>query len=187
MKALFHRCILFLFTATALVTLSAAHAEVDLAKSSIAATVKQMNVPIEGSFRKFKAQVNFDPARPASGSAQITVDIGSYDLGDAAYDSQVTGKEWFDAKAYPTAMFVSSSIAPAGGTEYRVTGKLTIKGKSEIVVVPVTVVQRSNTLVFDGALPIKRSNFDIGTGEWKSASIVADDVVIKFHIISAKL
>jgi polyisoprenoid-binding protein YceI len=35
-------------------------------------------------------------------------------------------------------------------------------------------------------LPIKRSQFDIGTGEWKDTSVVADEVVIKFHIVAAK-
>ncbi|MFP3247765.1 MAG: polyisoprenoid-binding protein, partial [Paraburkholderia sp.] len=32
----------------------------------------------------------------------------------------------------------------------------------------------------------KRSQFDIGTGEWKDTSVVADDVVIKFHIVATK-
>jgi len=35
-------------------------------------------------------------------------------------------------------------------------------------------------------LPIKRSQFGIGTGEWKDASVVADEVLIKFHIAEAK-
>jgi polyisoprenoid-binding protein YceI len=66
-----------------------------------------------------------------------------------------------------------------------VTGKLTIKGKSQTVVVPVTVTQQGATQAFDGALPIKRTQFDIGTGEWKDTSVVADEVVIKFHIVAA--
>jgi polyisoprenoid-binding protein YceI len=52
--------------------------------------------------------------------------------------------------------------------------------------VPVTVTQSGATETFDGALPIKRTQFDVGTGEWKDTSIVADDVVIKFHIVAAK-
>lgn len=75
---------------------------------------------------------------------------------------------------------------PAGGNKYNVTGKITIKGKSQTVTVPVTVTQQGATETFDGALPIKRTQFDVGTGEWKDTSIVADDVVIKFHIVAAK-
>ncbi|MDR5812383.1 MULTISPECIES: YceI family protein [unclassified Caballeronia] len=173
-------------TGAAFALVAAAHAQVDLGKSSVVATSKQMNVPTDGKFNKFSAQIAFDPAKPTAGTANITIDTGSYDLGDDDYNKQVRGAEWFDAGKYPTATFVSSAIAPAGGNKYNVTGKITIKGKSQTVTVPVTVTQQGATETFDGALPIKRTQFDIGTGEWKDTSIVADDVVIKFHIVAAK-
>jgi polyisoprenoid-binding protein YceI len=82
---------------------------------------------------------------------------------------------------------VSSAIASAGGAnQFKVTGKLTIKGKSQNVTVPVTVTQQGASPTFDGSLPIKRTQYDIGTGEWKDTSVVADDVVIKFHIVAAR-
>lgn len=163
-----------------------AHAQVDTARSKVTATSKQMNVPVEGTFRKFTAQVDFDPAKPASGSAKLSIDTASYDLGDESYNDQVRGKEWFNAAQYPNATFVSSAIAPAGGNKLKVSGTLTIKGKSETVTVPVTVAQQGATQTFDGSLPIKRSQFDIGTGEWKDTSVVADEVTIRFHIVAAK-
>jgi polyisoprenoid-binding protein YceI len=33
-------------------------------------------------------------------------------------------------------------------------------------------------------VPIKRLVFGIGDGEWKDTSVVADEVVIKFHIVA---
>jgi polyisoprenoid-binding protein YceI len=165
---------------------SLAHADVDPAKSSVIATTKQMNVPVDGKFRKFSAQLNFDPAKPAAGSASVSIDTASYDLGADDYNKQAQDKEWFDSKAWPTATFVSSAIAPAGGNQYKVTGKLTIKGKSQTVVVPVVIASQGNTQTFDGSLPIKRSQFDVGTGEWKDTSVVADEVVIKFHLVASK-
>ena len=173
-------------TTVASLFLGAAHAQVDTSKSTVTATSKQMNVPVDGTFKKFAAQLSFDPAKPAAGSAKLTIDTASYDLGDESYNAQVRGKDWFDAAQYPNATFVSSAIAPAGGNQFKVSGTLTIKGKSENVTVPVTVAQQGSTQSFDGALPIKRSQFDIGTGEWKDTSVVADEVVIKFHIVAAK-
>jgi polyisoprenoid-binding protein YceI len=145
-----------------------------------------MNVPVDGNFRKFTAQLTFDPAKPAAGSANLSIDTDSYDLGDAEYNKQVRGKDWFDSTTFPKATFVSTAIAPSGGTQYKVTGKLTIKGKSQIVTMPVAITQQGASQVFDGALPIKRTQFNVGTGEWKDTSVVADDVVIKFHIVTAK-
>jgi polyisoprenoid-binding protein YceI len=186
MKASYFRCLTAVVAAVSLVAAGGAVAQVDLAKSTVTATSKQMNVPVEGAFKKFDAQVSFDPAKPAAGSAQVTIDVASYDLGDPSYNEQVAGKDWFDAKTYPTATFVSSAIAPAGGNQFNVTGKLTIKGKSQTVTVPVTVAQQGALQTFDGTLPIKRLQFDVGTGEWKDTSVVADDVSIKFHLVSAK-
>ena len=186
MKVSFYRYMLAAFAAASLGAAGSALAQVDVSKSTITATSKQMNVPVDGKFNKFTAQVSFDPAKPAEGSAQFSVDVGSYDLGDDSYNEQVRGKDWFDAAQYPNATFVSSAIAPAGGNQFKVSGTLTIKGKSENVTLPVTVAQQGATQTFDGALPIKRSQFDIGTGEWKDTSVVADEVMIRFHIVEVK-
>ena len=186
MKSNFYHSILAGVAALSLFGAGLAHADVDVSKSTVVATTKQMNVPVDGKFRKFSAQLTFDPAKPTSGSANVSIDTSSYDLGDDEYNKQVRGKEWFDSATYPAATFASTAIAPAGTNQYKVTGKLTIKGKSQTVTVPVTVTQQGATETFDGTLPIKRTQFDVGTGEWKDTSVVADDVVIKFHIVAAK-
>ncbi len=186
MKASFYRYMLAAFACASMAASGIAFAQVDAAKSTVTATSKQMNVPVEGKFKKFDAKVSFDPAKPSAGSAHLTVDVGSYDLGDDSYNEQVRGKEWFDTKTYPSATFVSSAIAPAGAGKFTVTGTLTIKGKSQNVSFPMTIGQQGAEQTFDGALPISRLKFDVGTGEWKDTSTVADEVTIKFHIVVPK-
>ncbi len=186
MKVKLNRWMLAAFAATSLALAAGAQEQVDMSKSMVIATSKQMNVPADGKFNKFTAQIAFDPAKPAAGSANLSIDTGSFDLGDDDYNKQVRGAKWFDSAKYPNATFVSSEIAPASGNKFNVTGKLAIKGKSQTVTVPVTVTQAGATETFDGALPIKRTQYDVGTGEWKDTSIVADEVVIKFHIVAAK-
>ena len=186
MKISFSRTIAAACVAASLGWAGSALAQVDLAQSKVSATAKQMNVPTEGVFKKFSAQIQFDPAKAAQGHAAVTIDVASYDLGDASYNAQVTGTDWFDAKAFPQSTFVSTSIAPAGANRYTVAGKLTIKGKTVPVSLPVTVVQNGGKQTFDGTLTIKRSAFDVGTGEWKDTSIVADDVQLKFHLVAGK-
>jgi polyisoprenoid-binding protein YceI len=185
MKASLQRMLLAASAAALVSFAGGAHAQIDTAQSRLTATSKQMNVPVEGTFKKFSAQLAFDPARPATGTVQASVDMASYDLGDESYNDEVRGKEWFDAKTYPTATFVSSSIAPAGQDQFNVTGKLTLKGKSQTVVVPVKLGTQGAAHTFDGTFTIQRLQFDIGTGEWKDTSTVADDIVIRFHIVSA--
>jgi len=171
--------------AAALVPGAGAQAQIDAAKSTLVTISHQMNVPVEGRFTKFDAQIAFDPAKPQAGTARITVDVGSYDLGDASYNDSVRGAEWFDTKTYPQATFVSTGIAPTGPNQFSVNGKLTIKGHTEAVAVPIVVTRQGTTQTFDGTLPIHRLAFNVGTGEWKDTSTVADEVLIKFHIVVA--
>ena len=160
----------------------AAPVKVDPAKSSVSATFKQMNVPVEAKFTKFTAQVDYDAAKPDAAKASVDIDTASLDLGDPDMNKEVAKKEWFNAAQFPKASFVSSAIKGAGPGKLSVSGKLTIKGKSTDVSFPLTVKTEAGKQVFEGALPIKRLSYNIGEGEWKDTSMVADDVLIKFRV-----
>ena len=171
--------------ATAGLAANLAWAQIDAAKSSVTATAKQIGVPMEGKFKKFDATVDFDPAKLATSSAKVEIDVSTFEIGDAETTKEVKGKDWFDAGKYPKAVFQSTSIKAGAAGKFDVAGKLTIKGKTVDVTVPATYRQEGGAQVFDGVLPIKRTVFNIGDGEWKDTSVVADDVQIKFHIVSA--
>jgi polyisoprenoid-binding protein YceI len=167
----------------------AAHAavlEVNPAKSSVSATFKQMNVPVEDKFKKFAMAIDYDAAKPDHAKATVDIDMASLDLGDPEYSKEVAKKEWFNAAQFPKATFVSTKIQGAGQGKLTATGNLTIKGKSTPVTFPLTVSGNSAKPVFDGLIPIKRSTYNVGEGEWKSTGIVADEVLIKFHIVTSR-
>ena len=166
------------------VTLAAAAAplKTDPAKSRVSAVFKQMNVPVEAPFKKFTAAIDYDAAKPEQGKASVEIDTASLDVGDADMNKEVAKKDWFNAAQFPKASFVSSSIKPAGPGKLTVSGKLAIKGKTADVSFPLTVKTEAGKQVFEGLLPIKRLAFNIGEGEWKDTSMVADEVTIKFHV-----
>ncbi len=164
---------------------SAAVLKTDPAKSSVGAVFKQLNVPVEAKFKKFSALIDFDPAKPAAAKATVEIDVGSFDLGDPDYNKEVLKKEWFNAAQFPKATFVSTAIAPGAAGKLTVTGKLTIKGKTSDVNFPLTLKQEAGHQVFDGSLPIKRLTYAIGDGEWKDTAVVADEVIIKFHVVAS--
>jgi polyisoprenoid-binding protein YceI len=166
--------------------LAAAMLKTDPAKSNVSAVFKQMNVPVEARFKKFNAQIDFDNTKPDSSKASVDIDIRSIDLGDAEFNSEAQKKEWFNAAQFPKASFVSTSIKPVGGDKFNVSGKLAIKGKTADVNFPLVVKKEGATQVFEGTLPIRRLAFNIGEGEWKDTSTVADEVVIKFRIVAAQ-
>ncbi|WP_211453289.1 YceI family protein [Collimonas antrihumi] len=181
-------------TAFGLITLGASWSAIaaplkpDLAKSNVTIVFKQMNVPVEAKFKQFTPLIDFNSAQPETSKASVDIAIPSFDLGDPEYNKEVLKKEWFNAQQFPKASFVTSSIkasagAPAG-SKYDVAGKLTIKGKTTDVSFPLTVKKEGGAQVFNGSLPIKRLTYNIGEGDWKDTSMVADEIIIKFHLVA---
>ena len=155
------------------------------AQSSIEFAAKQMGVPMQGHFRKFDAQLSFDPAKPESSRIRFSVDTGSATMGVKENDAELPKADWFNVVKFPKASFQSTAIKPLGGDKYEVAGKLTIKGTTREVVVPATFTPQGDAGVFEGSLTIQRGDFSIGEGAWKAFDVVANDAVIKFRITAA--
>jgi polyisoprenoid-binding protein YceI len=151
-------------------------------KSSITFAYKQMGVSMDGKFRQFSAQLNFDPTKASTAKAAFEVDLASVDTGSSEADQEVAGKPWFNSKLFPSARFVASSVKALGANRYEVAGKLTIKGQTQDIIVPATFSAQGNSGVFDGNFTIRRGDFAIGEGAWAKFDIVANDIQIKFHI-----
>jgi polyisoprenoid-binding protein YceI len=162
-------------------TLAQAQQAIVPAQSEIAFTSRQMGVPVDGKFRRFSAQVAFDPAQLASSKIAFTVDTGSADISREA-NAELPKPVWFNVAAFPQATFTSSSFKRIDANRYEVAGKLSIKGVSSDVVVPLTLAQNGATTTASGAFPIKRLSFRIGEKEWADTSMVADEVQVKFKI-----
>jgi len=152
------------------------------AQSEIAFVSKQMGVPVEGKFKKFDAQIAFDPAKLATSKIAFTVDTGSATLGVKETDAELPKPTWFNVPKFPQATFQSTAIKAVGAGKYEVAGKLNVKGASQDVVVPVTLTQSGGTTTATGAFAIKRLAFKIGENEWADTSMVADEVQVKFKL-----
>ncbi|WP_311224130.1 MULTISPECIES: YceI family protein [unclassified Acidovorax] len=152
------------------------------AQSEILFVSKQMGVPVEGRFKKFDAQVAFDPAKLATSKIAFTVDTGSATLGVKETDAELPKPTWFNVPKFPQATFQSTAIKSVGPGKFEVAGKLSIKGASQDVTVPVALTQSGATTTATGAFTIKRLAFKLGENEWADTSMVADDVQVKFKL-----
>ena len=166
---------------------ASAHAQQKLVpeQSEIVFVSKQMGVPVEGRFKKFDANVAFDPAKLATSKISFTVDMGSATLGAKETDAELPKANWFNVPKFPQATFQSSSIKSLGAGKFEVAGKLSVKGAAQDVVVPVTLAQAGAATTATGAFPVKRLAFKIGENEWADTSMVADEVQVKFKFTLA--
>ncbi|MEJ5999636.1 YceI family protein [Paucibacter soli] len=173
-----------LASAALLVHQAPAHANPELltAQSQLGFTSKQMGVPVDGRFKRFDAQLSFDPKKPEAGRVSFNIELASVSLGDPALDAELAKPAWFDSKRLPQASFQSSAIKALGGGRYEVAGKLSIKGQARDLVVPLSLAQAGATTTASGGFVLKRLEFKIGDGEWADTSMVANDVQVKFKL-----
>ena len=173
-----------LLLGTALVTGAGAgeYKAIQPEKSKVTFQFKQMGVGMDGQFKKFAAQLNFDPAKPAAARAQIDIDLASVDAGSSEADDEVVGKSWFHVKAFPKATFVAREIKPAGANQFEVSGALTLKGKSQEVKFPLKYTPQGSVGLFSGGFVIRRADFSIGEGMWAKFDVVANDIQVNFQL-----
>ena len=153
-----------------------------LAQSQIVFVSRQMGVPVEGTFRRFDAQIALDPRKPETGKASFGIDMGSATLGIADTDAELARSAWFDVARFPRATFQSSAIRALGAGKFEVVGKLDLKGRVQDMVVPVLIAQSGAHSAAIGSFTLRRLDYKIGEGEWADASLVANDVQVKFKL-----
>jgi polyisoprenoid-binding protein YceI len=151
-------------------------------KSSIEFSYQQMGVGMNGKFNRFSSQINFDPAKPNLTKASFDIELASIDTGSAEADSEVVGKSWFNAKLFPTAKFVATNVSLTSENRYDVVGKLTIKGQSKDLKIPMSFSKNGNFGFLEGSFTIRRGDFKVGEGDWAKFDLVANDVQVRFKI-----
>jgi polyisoprenoid-binding protein YceI len=181
MKALIAlSCALFLGT-------PALHAEpVDTRASRIDFYSKQMGVTMPGQLARFSGDIRFSESQPETSSASLDAELASIDAGLPEANQELQGPAWFDTRRYPKAQFISEKVRPVTGNRYEIAGKMTLKGKTRPLTVPVSVNRVSGGMQFTGAFTLKRSDFGIGGGEWADPSVVADEVEVRFSLFVPK-
>lgn len=157
----------------------------DIAQSRVSFAYKQMNVPMEGTFKRFGGQLLFDSAKPTLAKTALNIDLASIDTGSAEGDAEVAGKLWFNTGQFPVARFVSTSVKPLGNNRFLVTGKMSIKGRTRVLSTPASVSWQGEKGIFEGAFVIKRADYGIGEGLWADFDAVANEVQIKFRLVAS--
>jgi polyisoprenoid-binding protein YceI len=154
-------------------------------KSELRFVSKQMNVPVEGRFKRWTADVNVDPSHPETGRATIEVDLASIDMNSPDGEAEAKDKLWFDVKNFPRARFTLSGVRALGADKYEAQGKLAIKGLTRDVAAPFTLRQDGAQSVAEGGFVLKRLEFKIGEGEWADTATVANEVQVRFRLTMA--
>lgn len=161
---------------------AASYQAVQMDKSKISFSYKQMGVGMDGHFAKFTPQVNFDPAKPEQTKATIEIDLASVDTGSGEADQEVVGKSWFNTAAFPKAVFVAKQVKQTAPNVYEVLGTLTLKGRARDLKFAMKHSPQGKSGVLSASFTLQRADYAIGEGMWSKFDVVANDIQVSFQI-----
>ncbi len=164
------------------VTGAALAQRVDPKASELKFVTRMMGVPVEGRFERWDAQVSFDPRQPAAARVTLRIDATSASFASAEVSAEAQRAAWFDSAQFRDARFESTAVKALDGGRYELGGRLTLKGRTRDLVVPIVLARSGDAGTASGSFGLRRLDFGIGEGEWSDPGLVAPEVEVRFRI-----
>jgi polyisoprenoid-binding protein YceI len=152
------------------------------AQSTFGFTASQAGAPVNGAFSRYTADIRFDPKDLTGSHFDVSVDVKSASTKDKDRDETLLSPDFFDVEHFPTAHYVADKFADQGGGKYGATGKLTLHNVTKDVPIEFTYETKDGASWLKGSAKLKRLDFGVGQGEWKSTKEIGDDVSVNFAL-----
>lgn len=123
----------------------------------------------------------YDAADVGKSSVEVTLPLSGMTGFVAKFDEHLNSGDFFDSTKYPTATFKSTKVEAGAGGKLKVTGNLTIKDKTQPVVLDVTLNKAGAgpdgqpRVGFDATTTVSRTAFGVGM----AAPKVSDEVALR--------
>jgi len=141
----------------------------------------QAGARFEGRFADFDASIVFDERDLAGSRFDVTITLASTDTRDADRDGVLKGPDFFHVGRYPQARFVATKFRRTG-TGYVADGELTLRGVTRPVAVGFTLARSGSGATLTGSALLRRLDFGVGQGEWRSTDSVGNEVEVLFTL-----
>ena len=161
-----------------------AHSEVDFSILHLSLS------NIHGRFGIMSGAIVLNESDITKSSVDVTIDINTVDTGVAPRDADLKSANFFDVAQYPTASFVSTSVAK-NSSGFAVSGNLTLHGVTKPVVLqvegpngPVPGMDKKPHSGFSATTTIHRTDFGIAAKY--PAAVIGDEVKLSIDLDAAK-
>jgi len=163
----------------------ATHYTLDQGKSTLEFQFVQAGAQNKGKFTRFPVTLDFSPDNLAASKLDVTVETTSLDTGDKDRDDALKGADLLSVAKFPQARFTSTQITKTA-SGYDAVGKLTLHGVSRDIHVPFSFrtadEQGKPAGYLLGKIALKRLDFGVGQGDYKSTEWVGNDVSVSYSL-----
>lgn len=134
-----------------------------------------------GTFDKWTADVQADPANIERSSVRLTIDPASINTRITRRDDHLRSPDFFDVAKYPQITFVSKSVRKSSDSSATIIGDLTMHGVTKQIAVPVTMAFNDGSRGrFTGAFPLNRKEWGVNGNS--TVNPVEDVIKVEFTI-----
>ena len=133
--------------------------------------------PVHGVFRQVTGNGTVTAASQVTGT--LTVAAGSIDTKNKMRDKDLRSAKLFDIANHPDITCTVDGMQPASGG-VRVTGSLTVRGRTRPVSFDATVASVVGEVWLDGEVPVNRADFGL---TWNMMGIASMNNTIVVHAV----
>lgn len=167
---------------------------IDKSHSEAGFQIRHLFSQVRGRFGAFEGTILMDPAKPEASSVRFTIDASSIDTDNADRDKHLRSPDFFDVANHPTITFRSETIRATGKDRHEVTGKLTMRGVTKTITLPVSFLGigkdpwGNERAGFTTSVTLNRKDFGIN---WNKALdnggvLLGDDVAVTVDLEAIK-
>lgn len=168
---------------------------IDTAHSEIGFKVKHLVVStVSGKFTSFEGSIESGKDDFSDAKISFSADVDSIHTGNEQRDGHLKSADFFDAANHPKISFVSTAVDYKGGSDYKVTGDLTIRGIAKPIVLDVEFggtqpnFQGQTVAGFEITGKINRQDYGL---KWSAVTeaggiVVSDDVRLVLNVEAVK-
>jgi polyisoprenoid-binding protein YceI len=158
----------------------------DAAKSTLEFGFVQAGAKNKGKFPKFTVNFGFADDNLAASKLDVTINIPTLDTDDKERDDTLRGADLFDAAKFPQAHFTATQITKTAAGGYEAAGTFALRGVTRpqrvSFILRAVTEQGRGVIYMTGKTLVKRLDFGVGQGDWKSTEWIDNEVNITFNL-----
>lgn len=145
-------------------------------KSSVEFVIRNVGIGVDGHFNTFTIHADLNNQDELL-SVKGKINVASIQTGIESRDEHLLKADYFDVENHEYITFQSESISKTSKNKYLATIKLTVKGKTKEIKLPIEVSKSSDIYKISSYFEINRVDFGVGGGSLVMSKTVKINVL----------
>ncbi|MFN6954617.1 MAG: YceI family protein [Acetobacteraceae bacterium] len=140
--------------------------------------------PVRGEFRRFDADIAFDPARPETARVEVRIATLSAETGRAMHDQALQDADWFAPAQFPEARFSLAGASRLPDGSYVADGTVTLRGRTQPARLTFRLAVEGAVARMEGEAVLDRLAFGIGERTDRSGGWIGRQVRVEVRLVA---